>query len=155
MYTIISTENLQKTALKGPWQITLNHINNTSSKITLDNLVDLKLRPDTKDFSGTITYHNVVKIDDITGKTFLSLGHINDVSELEVNGRLMGTKWYGIHLYNISKAVQLGDNYITIKIITTAGAHTKSLKKNKAAQEWSRGNLFGPSGLVSDVLLLK
>lgn len=155
LYRIINTDNLQKTALKGPWQLTLNHLNNTSAKITIDSLTDLKLRPDTKDFSGVITYHNVVRVNDISGKTYLSLGHINDVSELEVNGRLIGTKWYGIHQYDISTAIQLGDNYISIKIVTTAGAYTKSMKKNKAAQEWSRGNLFGPTGLVSDVLLLK
>lgn len=154
-YTIINTASLAATAITGPWQLTLNHLNNTTQKITLDTLTDLKLRPDTKDFSGSITYHKVLSLNDVNGKTYLSLGHINDVSELEVNGRPLGAKWYGNHVYDISKAIQQGDNYIAIKIVTTAGAYTKSLKNNKAAQEWSDGDLFGPTGLTGQVSILK
>ena len=67
----------------------------------------------------------------------------------------IGTKWYGNHLYDISKAIKAGDNYITLKLVTTAGAYTKSLTNNKAAQEWSRGPLFGPTGLVEAPVLLR
>ncbi len=118
-------------------------------------MTDLKGRPDTKDFAGTITYRKVLNMGDITGRAYLSLGHIYDVSELEVNGRPIGIKWYGNHIYDISNAVQKGDNYITIKIITTVGAYTKSLKNNKAAQEWSDGKLYGPTGLAQPVKILR
>ena len=153
-YKLENTKNLKETAITGPWQLTLNHLNNTSQKITINELIDLKLLADTKEFSGNIIYKKVVSINSTSSKTYLSLGHINDVSELEVNGQTIGVQWYGKHLYDISKAVKPGNNYISIKIITTAGAYTKSLKKNKAAQEWSRSNLFGPTGLTGNVTIL-
>jgi hypothetical protein len=154
-YKIIKTEKAQRTVIKGPWQLTLNHINNTSQKMTQEVLADLKLSPATKDFAGSIIYKNVFNLKEITGDFYLSLGHINDVTELEINGMSIGTKWYGNHLYDISKAIKAGDNYITLKLVTTAGAYTKSLTNNKAAQEWSRGPLFGPTGLVEAPVLLR
>jgi len=154
-YTPIDTASLTATAITGPWQLTLRHLNDTTQKITLPELTDLKLRPDTQDFSGTIVYYKVINIGNTAGKTYLSLGHIYDVSELEVNGRPLGAKWYGDHIYDISKAIQPGENFITITITTTAGAYTKSLKNNKAAQEWSDGDLYGPTGLTGGVYIFK
>ncbi|HZE85465.1 MAG TPA: hypothetical protein VE035_14215, partial [Puia sp.] len=128
--------------------------NGVSKKTRLDQLTDLGQVEEWKDFAGTLLYHNTLVINDATGKTLLDLGHINDVSELEVNEQPMGTRWYGNHVYDISKAVKKGDNYISIKIITTLAAYTKSLKNNKAAKEWSWGNLYGPTGLTNPVKIL-
>jgi hypothetical protein len=147
--------NTTEEIIQGSWQLSLQHVNDTSKKITLDQLTDLHLKEVTKNFAGTILYHKTINIKDKTDKTYLSLGHVNDVSELEVNGQMIGTKWYGDHVYNISKAIQSGDNYITIKIVTTLGAYTSSLKNNKAAQEWSTENMHGPIGLVNPVRLLR
>jgi hypothetical protein len=155
IYANVDTGGLNQTEIQGPWRLSLHHINGTSENITLDELADLKLRPDTKDFSGTIIYHKVINITDVAGKTYLTLGHIYDVSDVEVNGRPMGAKWYGNHVYDITKAIQPGDNYLSIKIITTAGAYAKSLINNKAAQEWSGDGLYGPTGLTGGVKILK
>jgi len=147
----INTDGLKETTIEGSWQLSLNHVNGVSKKITLQQLTDLKKIEELKDFSGTIIYHKTIVINNPDKKTYLDLGHINDVSELEVNGRPMGTKWYGNHLYDISKAIIKGENYISIKIVTTLGAYTKSLKNNKAAQEWSSEALYGPTGLEQPV----
>ncbi len=116
----VDTDGLKQTTIQGPWQLNLNHVNDVSKKITLDKLTDLKKIDALKNFSGTIIYHKIISIDSPGKKTYLDLGHVNDVSELEVNGRPMGTKWYGNHLYDISKAVTKGENYISIKIVTDA-----------------------------------
>ena len=153
-YFPIDKNILKETVINTPWQLTLNHVNETSKKITLDTLTDLKQRNDLANFSGTIIYKTTIVVEDPDKKLYLDLGHINDVSELEINGQYLGAKWYGDHLYDISKAVQKGENYISIKIVTTLGAYTKSLKNNKAAQEWSWGDLYGPTGLSAPVKLL-
>lgn len=149
----IDTTGLQPTAVTGPWQLNLLHANGTVSELKLDALTNLQKRADTKDFSGTITYNKTIQLNNVTGKLYLSLGHIYDVSELTVNGQPLGTRWYGEHVYDISKAVHKGANDITIKITTTLGAYTKSLKDNKAAQEWSGGDLYGPTGLDKPVTI--
>ena len=154
LYMPLDTAGLKDTTLPGPWQLNLNHVNGVSKKIRIEQLQDLRQRDDLKDFSGTILYHTILSLDaDPVGKTILDLGHIYDVSELEVNGQLVGTRWYGNHLYDLSKVVRKGENFITIRIVTTLGAYTRSLKNNKAAQEWSWGNLYGPTGLASPVKL--
>ncbi len=152
-YISVDRSNLKERIINSDWNLTLNHVNDTAKKITLHALTDLKQINELKDFSGTIIYKTIIAIDAVNNKTYLDLGHIYDVSELEVNGQTIGTKWYGDHVYDISKAVQKGDNYISIKIVTTLGAYTKSLKNNKAAQEWS-GELYGPTGLTTPVKLL-
>jgi hypothetical protein len=151
MYTPVDTANLHQTIINGPWQLTLKHFNGTTRQLSLATLVDLKTNTDTKDFSGAIIYNTTVSLNDAAGTTYIDLGHIYDVSELEVNGRHMGTRWYGNHIYDVSDIIHKGDNQVSIKIVTTLGAYTKSLKDNKAAQEWSGGDLYGPTGLDKPV----
>jgi hypothetical protein len=148
------TDGLKERFMEGPWQLNLNHVDGVAKKTRIDQLTDLRQMEDWKDFAGTLLYHNILAVKDEGGKTFLDLGHINDVSELEVNGQPMGTRWYGNHIYDISAAVKKGDNYISIKIVTSLAGYTKSLKNNKAAQEWSWGNLYGPAGLTRPVRIL-
>jgi hypothetical protein len=153
-YQLVDLANAKEETLQGAWQLHLQHVNDTSKKITLDQMTDLHTLPGTENFAGTITYKKVITISDTNSKTYLSLGHINDVSELEVNGQPLGAKWYGNHVYDITKAIHAGENYISIKITTTLGAYTSSLKNNKAAQEWSSPNMHGPIGLTEPVKLL-
>jgi hypothetical protein len=140
-------------ALEGPWTLHLAHVNGTSRTIQLTELTDLKSRPDTKDFAGTILYQSVSPVNIKGSRIYLDLGHINDISELEINGMPLGTRWYGRHLYDITEALRHDGqpSYISIKVVTTLGAYTKTLTNNKAAQEWSDGKLFGPTGLVGPI----
>ncbi|HVX50197.1 MAG TPA: glycosyl hydrolase [Chitinophagaceae bacterium] len=153
-YIPVNTAPMHEAVVSGPWEVTLHHFNGTEKEITLETLTDLKKRDDTKDFSGTITYSKILHITAVTGKAYLSLGHVNDVTELEINGKQIGTRWYGNHLYNVTGVLHKGKNQINIKVITTLGAYTKSLKNNKAAQEWSWGDLYGPTGLDKPVKIL-
>ncbi|MFI5195036.1 MAG: glycosylhydrolase-like jelly roll fold domain-containing protein, partial [Chitinophagales bacterium] len=153
-YNPIDLGHSRETVLQGPWHLDLYPVGGIPEKAVLDQLTDLKQTADHKDFSGTIVYHKELQIPDAAGKIYLSLGHINDVSGLTHNGRSLGTRWYGDHIYDLSGSVQKGINYLEIKIVTTLGAYTKSLKENKAAQEWSGGELFGPTGLTGPVKLL-
>jgi len=140
--------------LEGPWQLALHHVNGTEKTLSLDHLTDLTDVEGCKDFAGTITYQITTDIGKPSEHTWLNLGHINDISELTVNGQAAGTRWYGRHLYDISRLVRQGSNTIRIRITTTLGAYTKSLKENKAAQEWSWGRVPRPMGLAQPVKLL-
>ncbi|MDP4252210.1 MAG: hypothetical protein Q8918_19085, partial [Bacteroidota bacterium] len=153
-YSAADLAHSTETVLQGPWHLDLYPVGRGPQKTELDQLTDLKQIADHKDFSGTIVYHKELEIPDADGKIYLSLGHINDVSEITLNGRSLGTRWFGDHIYDLSGSVQKGVNYLEIKIVTTLGAYTKSLKENKAAREWSGGELFGPTGLTGPVKLL-
>ena len=99
-------------------------------------------------------YRTAVSINDTKVNVYLDLGKQYDVTELEVNGQPAGVKWYGNHLYDITKHVKQGDNYISIKLTTVLGNYTKSLVNNKAAQEWSWGDVSTPIGLTGNVRVL-
>jgi len=154
-YTPVDVASLNEMAITGQWKLELNHADGSTKELTLNTLTNLQKLDSTKDFAGTITYNKTIQLNNTSSKTYITLGHIYDVSELQVNGQLIGARWYGNHLYDITNAVKKGDNEISIKITTTLEAYTKSLKNNKAAQEWSDGDLYGPIGLDAPVKILR
>jgi len=153
-YTSVNVDALKVQPVQASWQLTLQHVNGTTHKETFAQLADLKTTKAYHDFAGTITYQTKLTVNE-SGKTVcLDFGRLYDVTELEVNGRPAGVKWYGRHLYDITKYVQPGDNYISVKLTTILGNYTKSLKNNKAAQEWSGGEVKAPLGIVKQPNLL-
>ena len=106
-----------------------------------------------KSFAGSIVYYKTIKINKSTEKLWLDLGNIRCVSELEVNGKRLGAKWYGDHLYDITDAVVSGDNYLQVTLITTLGNYMKTLKNNKAAKAWAFETPYYPMGLTDGVRL--
>jgi hypothetical protein len=66
----------------------------------------------------------------------------------------MGVRWYSVHLYEVSAAIHPGENYLSIKVVTTLGNYMKTLKHNKAAEAWTSGTPFAPMGLIGPVRLL-
>ncbi|MEO6962503.1 MAG: glycosyl hydrolase, partial [Puia sp.] len=96
-YIPVDLSHATETVLSGPWQLDLYPVGGGPRKLLLDQLTDLKQIREQKDFSGTLVYHKEIDIPEAGAKTFLSLGHINDVSELLVNGQPLGERWYGEH----------------------------------------------------------
>jgi hypothetical protein len=146
--------SVKETLLKGPWELTLNHVDGVGENRVLEDLVDFSQKEDLRSFAGIITYRNQFHIDQPGHPLWLDLGRIHCVSELEVNGRPLGVKWYGDHLYDITNAVAAGDNFLTIKLVTTLGNYMKTLKHNRAAEAWTSGTPFYPMGLIKPVRLL-
>ena len=128
--------------VKGPWEVSLHHVNGTSRKVSMSALGAID-----KDFSGTIVYRGVLPLDRAGGRVWVDLGHLRDVSELEVNGRKVGVRWYGEHLYEVTEAVVAGTNYVVITITTTLGNYMKTLKHNRAAHAWTSRSPYYPVGL--------
>ncbi|MDR3716012.1 MAG: glycosyl hydrolase [Puia sp.] len=144
----------KETALKGPWDLTLNHVDGVTESRVLKDLVDFSQQEELRSFAGIITYRNRFHVDQPGHPVWLDLGSIRCVSEVEVNGRPQGVRWYGDHLYDISDALIAGDNYLTIRLVTTLGNYMKTLKHNRAADAWTSGTPFYPMGLIKPVRLL-
>lgn len=150
-YTQIAYNAAATQAIKSPWKITLNHVNGKTNTITLPELVDFKDRADLKTFAGVITYQNTITIAETSKGKYLDLGKLNGISEVSVNGRNLGTKWYGNHLYDISEAVKKGENEVSIKVTTTLGNYMTSEKENRAAQVWAANQPPQSTGLIGPV----
>ena len=136
--------------VSGSWKLTLDHINGETKHLETDRLKDLTDDDATRHFAGTVTYDKTLNLDsqDIH---YIDLGHVRGITELSLNGKDLGTKWYGRHVYDISGAVKTGKNELSIKLTTILGNYMKSLKDNKTAMRWTKYQKYYPMGIMGPV----
>lgn len=123
--------------IQGQWELEFDHCRNRKyDTIKLKELIDLKDLTAYSDFSGTITYRTVLMLDKPV-ISYINLGKVFEISELSVNGKPAGLRWYGYHIYDIKKLLKEGENNLEIKVITLMGNYMKSLEDNPNAQYWT------------------
>ena len=140
--------------ITGPWRLNLSHVNGKKRQITLRRLVDFQKDYRLKTFAGEAVYEKEIEVNDSGAHTVMSLGNVQGVSELTVNDKNIGVRWYGHHIYDISGSLVKGKNRLSIKLTTIAGNYLKSLKKNQTAQRWTNGQPNYPVGMMGPVKLL-
>ena len=138
----------------GPWKLELIPVAGEQRSITIDNLADLNQREELKSFAGTIIYRKELSLTSSELPHWLDLGILQTITELEINGKALGVRWYGDHLYDVSGAFTPGVNEITIKVVTTLGNYMKTLKDNRTAQAWTSDTPDYPQGLTHPVQLI-
>lgn len=151
-----ATSPSAKNILNG-WSLELRHCHDSSVKaFNSDILKDIKDLPEFVNFAGTIIYRNYIVITDLK-PSFLNLGKVYGISELKVNGKECGVKWYGRRIFRVGEHLVRGDNLIEIKVTTTMGNYMKSLTDNPIAQYWTNEkNKIQPlqsMGLIGPVTL--
>tara|TARA_B100000809_G_C15140818_1_gene533260 strand:- start:6829 stop:9618 length:2790 start_codon:yes stop_codon:yes gene_type:complete len=137
------------TELTAVWDVKFEHTNGTIFTEKMKKLIDFNLSDDEaiKSFAGTVTYsttfHNSGNLK------FIKLKEVNQaVTELVLNGKPAGLKWYGNHCYDVSAFAKQGANKIEIKLTNTLANYCSSLKENPTAQEWTKDYNRISSGLV-------
>ena len=132
----IPVSGMNSKTMNQGWDVELRHSReNWVKSIPMDELKDLK-ETDYISFTGVAVYRKKVDLSDLNSK-FLNLGKVCGVSELFLNGKSCGVKWYGNRIYNISPFRQQGPNEIEIRITTTMGNYMKTLTNNKTAQKFT------------------
>jgi hypothetical protein len=81
----------------------------------------------------------------------LDLGKVYDISEVKLNGKSLGTRWYGRHIYDATGTLKKGKNVLEVKVTTTLANYVRSLKDDPNAIP----SKPAPAGLVGPVRLLK
>ncbi len=138
--------------LSGTWQLQMKHMNGEKQQIELNSLSDLLELDKTKSFAGEVLYEKTIMIDSEKYK-YINLGDVQGVTELSLNGKLIGARWYGAHIYDISEAIKEGENKLTIKLTTIIGNYVKSLNDNQVAQAWTRYQDNFPMGILGPVTI--
>jgi hypothetical protein len=123
--------------VKNRWSLTGQHVDGTLVTKEMDELKDLKEISGWMNFCGTIIYRNNFMVHDKTKIEWLDLGKLFGISELFINGKNAGVKWYGRRIYRVAEFIKDGANEIEIKIVTTMGNYLRSLTDNKVAQYWT------------------
>ena len=119
----------------------------------MDELTDLLDIPQTRDFAGTVIYEKRFEADSLESR-YLDLGNVQGVSELILNDKALGTRWYGAHIYDIGDALMEGENLLSIKLTTICGNYVKSLEDNPVAQRWTGRQENYPMGVIGPVRLI-
>jgi hypothetical protein len=120
-------------------------------------LFDLSLAagdPEVAGFGGVALYRAEFDWTDET-RTVLGLGTVHGVSSVRLNGKDLGVRWWGRHLYDATGVLARGRNVLEVEVTTTLGNRMRSLKDNPVAKSWSWW--FPPisMGLVGPVQLMK
>lgn len=154
LYPFREVAGKRSRALEGPWDVTLEKVHEQSRKTVFNKLIDLKKVPELQSFAGVIVYERQFQLDDPENCHSLDLGKVSGISEVEINGRPLGSRWYGKHIYDCGQALRGGSNTIKIKVTTTLGNYMKSLKDNAVAQRWTGKQPLHPAGLAGPVKLI-
>lgn len=139
-FSPLPVDGYDSRSLNEKWKIELDHsVEKSLQQFDLDRLIDMKNDPRLVNFTGTAVYTKKIDVEK-TEKTILNLGKVYGISELWINDQLVGTKWYGRRMFEVSNFLKEGNNEIKVKMITTMGNYLKTLKGNKGVQAWINRN---------------
>ena len=107
------------------------------------------------DFAGKVYYQTSFEVEDADW-AFLDLGIEKHVTEVKLNGKPLGVRWWGRHLFRIEDGqLAPGENKLEILYTNTLANYVNSLKDNEVAMNWIRLSEPDPMGLTGEVRLLK
>ncbi len=112
-----------------PWDVDLRPAGGASFHRRVPQLFDLSLAaddPEVAGFGGIALYRAEFDWTDET-RTVLGLGTVHGVSSVRLNGRDLGARWWGRHLYDAKGALAKGRNVLEVEVTTTLGNRMRSL----------------------------
>ena len=137
------------------WSVELRHAcENWTKTMKMSILQDLK-ETDFVNFMGDVVYRTKIQVLN-PKQVVLNLGKVWGISELYVNGKSCGVKWYGNRIYDLSGLVNKGENEIEVRVTTIMGNYVRTLKDNKMAQKFIGGRREQPiqsMGMLGPVTL--
>jgi len=140
-----------------PWDVELRPAGGASFRRRFAQLFDLSLAsgdPEVAGFGGVALYRAEFDWTD-ESRTLLGLGTVHGVSSVRLNGKDLGTRWWGRHVYEANGALARGRNVLEVEVATTLGNRMRSLKETPVAKSWSWWFPPIPMGLVGPVQLMK
>ncbi len=144
--------------LSTPWTVIGHHANGQQFRWQMDKLVDFSKDGDTAktSFAGTLVYSNTFTAKE--GITHIDLGDTNEgITEVFINGKSAGIKWYGRPIFDITTLLKEGENAVEIHYTTVLANYCQSLKDNPTAQFWTKkyAAISTPTGMEGSVRLLQ
>ncbi|MGB5943951.1 MAG: glycosyl hydrolase [Leeuwenhoekiella sp.] len=93
----------------------------TPETIQMDALKSLTKHQDkaVQHYSGTTTYYKSFSHEDEGKHVTLDLGKVENIAELWCNGKKVGVKWAPPFIFDVSDAIQEGENNVEIKVTNT------------------------------------
>jgi hypothetical protein len=124
--------------LDAKWEVIFEHVNGSTFSRNMNELIDFSTSEDQsiRTFAGIVSYSTTV--ENHGNFEFIQLKGVNEaVTELYINDKSAGMKWYGNHCYRVKHLLKSGSNKIEIKLTTTLANYCRSLTDNPTAQAWA------------------
>jgi hypothetical protein len=108
--------------IDGSWKVTFPSIQNKDQQLVFDRLHSYAEDKNeaVKHFSGTAVYHKEIEVSERRflkdQEIWLSLGQVEVIAEVEVNGKSLGTFWKEPYMVNLTGHVTPGSNQITVRL---------------------------------------
>jgi hypothetical protein len=139
------------------WQLEFKPFREEPFELVTDTLFEFGGNDDYRiaSFAGKVNYRTTFELSEANW-AFLDLGPERHISEAKLNGKDIGVKWWGRHLYLLPEGIlKEGENTLEVSYTTTLANYTHSLTSNEVAQKWTNLQEPDPMGLSNDVRLLK
>ncbi|MDR1780186.1 MAG: hypothetical protein LBR50_05575, partial [Tannerella sp.] len=130
------------TEIGGAWDVTFEPKLDKPFKRRLPSLVDLSQQDDKalKYFSGTAKYEKTITVKAsqlAVGKhVYLDLGELEDIAELEINGKKAGVLWAKPYKSDVTALLKAGGNKIAVYITTNWANRLIGDEQEEADFEW-------------------
>jgi len=141
--------------LKATWHAVFNPMTGRAFERSFDELIDIGRSAGAAlaSFGGVAVYSAEFNAAD-TRYSVLDLGRVANISEVKLNGKPLGARWYGRHVYDTAGALKKGRNRIEVKVTVMLGNYAKSLAAtNPVAKRWAYWFPPIPAGLIGPVRL--
>lgn len=148
--------------ISSPWKVSFNDKN-----VTFDKLTSWSENTDTdiKYFSGTANYNNTFKVASInkSAKYIIDLGNVENIAEVIINGKNVGTAWKKPFKLDVSEALKVGENIVEVKVTNTwvnrlvgdAQPDVKVKTTFTTMPFYQANSPLMPSGLLGEVKVLQ
>ncbi len=140
--------------IDSPWNIhCFPHIG-SAFQLQVPELPDLASSEDERlnSFAGIIEYTTKLDLQS-DEEMILDLGKVYGVSEVLVNGKILGTQWYGNHRYSIGGPAGKGIIELKVRVTTTLYNYCRTQEDNPEIGRWLRTKSAEPSGMTGPVRL--
>lgn len=139
----------------GSWRVSLSNLSGETTSMELTGLGDLQKMDGLANFGGVATYRLAFDAPAAGVMKCLDLGTVFEISEVTLNGRPLGSRWYGRHRYVLPTALKPRGNELEIRVTTIAGNYCKGLTGNPTAQKWTAKLPPRPMGLIGPIRFLR
>jgi hypothetical protein len=139
------------------WQLDFQPVHDENFSLATDRLFAFGHHEDKRisTFAGQVSYQTVFDLEK-TDWAFLDLGLEKHITEVKLNGKVLGVRWWGRHLYHIAPGIlKEGDNQLEIIYTTTLANYANSLSGNEVARRWITLEEPDTMGLTGDIRLMK
>lgn len=122
--------------IQGTWDVVLRYVGGEQKNISLTELKPVNAIAGLENFGGEIVYKTQFLVEK-TDYRLLEIDEVYETAEVFLNGKTIGTSWWGNNVFDLKKNLRKGRNTLEIKVTTLLANYVRSLSENKTAQYWT------------------